>query len=83
MAIADDPDPSGLLQGEDPRSVYADDAEHWERVYSELVDACRREGLQHARFEARLAYWRRVRYGRPAQPAAVLQDLEPLGPDPA
>lgn len=30
-------DQDRLLDGEDPATVYADDAEHWRRVYGELV----------------------------------------------
>lgn len=31
-------DPSALLPGEDPDSVYLEDAVHWVRVYAELLE---------------------------------------------
>lgn len=31
-------DPTGLLDGEDPRSAHPDDIDHWIHAYSELID---------------------------------------------
>ena len=37
-AAAEAVDEDRLLEGEDPSSEYRDDAEHWARVYSELLE---------------------------------------------
>jgi hypothetical protein len=37
-AAADAVDKDRLLEGEDPSSQYRDDAEHWTRVYAELLE---------------------------------------------
>lgn len=37
-AAAETVDDDRLLDGEDPATPYADDAEHWVRVYAELLD---------------------------------------------
>jgi hypothetical protein len=53
----------GLLPGENPLTPFPEDFDHWEQVYTELVDYCRSVGVPNARFERRLAYWRRIKYG--------------------
>jgi hypothetical protein len=62
----------GFLPGENAAGMFPADAELWENVYRELVEFCRAEGLRHERFEARLAYWRRIRYGHPAPSAHIV-----------
>lgn len=64
MSAAPDELPPDVLQpGDDQATTELEDAVHWAAVYAELVRGCADLGVRNERFEARLAYWRRVLHG--------------------
>ena len=82
--MADAPEEAGekavdddrLLEGEDPKTPYLDDATHWVTVYTELLGVKRElVGVTEAqlpemkRFSRRLEFWRQrcVELGGPPQ----------------